>query len=323
MPRRAESSADSRLRASLADQGLFVSRYQLERWRQVGLMPRPRVVRVGFGGSRVEDHPEDVFGVAEILARESRRGRPWQQAAVEIFEYGFPLSESCLRECSMHIVEGVQARLRAYWDEASAMVPITSDDADDNAHVIAERAVMIMRERRVMRPLLKFIRCYIDTSLPNSSKRERQEAFHAALIYRMLDIARPGSLTEDERYLAITGQDSGELADVTPVAPSDIAVVARSLTLREANAIRNVLTAAWQAGMAEANPQTALLEDVLIEIAALRLNEESQSLDQPLPYRVIKELDQRAAQLLHNLEDGLVPGQLSFDDVEGEVRELF
>lgn len=323
MPRRAESSADSRLRASLADQGLFVSRYQLERWRQVGLMPRPRVVRVGFGGSRVEDHPEDVFGVAEVLARESRRGRPWQQVAVEIFEYGFPLSESCLRECCMHIVEGVQARLRAYWDEASAMVPITSDDADDNAHVIAERAVMIMRERRVMRPLLKFIRSYIDRSLPNSSKRERQEAFHASLIYRMLDIARPGSLTEDERYLAITGQDSGELADVTPIAPSDIAVVARSLTLREANAMRNVLTAAWQAGMAEANPQTALLEDVLIEIAALRLNEESQSLDHPLPYRVIREMDQRAAQLLHNLEDGLVPGQLSFDDVEEEVREPF
>lgn len=322
MPRRAESSADSRLRAALADQGLLVSRYQLERWRQLGLMPRPKVVRVGFGGSRVEEHSAEVFTVAEILARESRRGRPWQQVALRIFESGLPLSESCLRECCRHVVDGVQARLRSYWDEAAAMVPITSDDADDNAHVIAERAVLIMRERRAMRPLVGLIRRSIDGLLPNGNRRERQQALHAALVYRMLDIARPGSLTEEERYLAITGQESGEVAGVTPIAPSDIAVVARTLTLREAHAMRDWLTAAWETGEFQVNPEAGLLEHVLIEIAALRLAEDSQPLDQPLPYWIIKEMNQRTVQLLSDLDDGFVPGQLSLDDVEGNEDDL-
>ena len=60
MPRYAEVEADVALRAALADEGLHISRYQLERWRRIGLLPRARVVRDGFGGSRVEFHGDEV-----------------------------------------------------------------------------------------------------------------------------------------------------------------------------------------------------------------------------------------------------------------------
>ena len=230
-----------------------------------------------------------------------------------MFGYGFPLGERGLRECAVYIVQGIHRRLLGYWEEAVAMAPLTGDDPDDQAHQIAEIAVTLMRERRATRPLVSFIRRDMQRITPFGDRREREHALQTALIYRVMDIARPGSLSDEERMLAITGQESGDARGLVPMPPSDIAQVARTLTLREASALRSLLVAQWETGVVEARPDTTVLEDVLYAVTELRLDEDSAHLDRPLPLELIRLLNAEAEELLRQLDDGYIPGQLSFD----------
>jgi hypothetical protein len=313
VPRHEESEADAAMRAAVADVGLMVSRYQLERWRQLGLLPRARIRRATFGGSRALAHDGEAIDAAVFLASQSRRGRPWQLVGVDMFDRGYPLGENCLRACARYLVDRLQSRLRGYWEEASAIVPLTSDDPDDQAHRIAERAVAIMRERRVNRALIAFIRRDIERLLPAASPGERANALQAALVWRVLDIARPGTLSTEERMLAVTGQESGDVSDVVPLPPSDIARVAETLTLREATALRARLAAAWDTGELEPRPDTTVLEDVLLELTHLRTVQGRDHLARALPLEFVEEINADTRAALSAIDDGLVRGQLALD----------
>ena len=122
MVRSSPSAADGRLIALLAEEDAVVSPAQLERWRQRGLLPRSRVLRRGWGGSEVADHPQAVLEAAYVLAQVAGRGRSWQYGGVILFERGFMLTTPCLRACATWVAESLRRRLSRAWEEASAEI---------------------------------------------------------------------------------------------------------------------------------------------------------------------------------------------------------
>jgi hypothetical protein len=312
MPRKSESPADADLRSTLAEEGFSLSRYQLERWRHLGVLPRATLAREQFGGCTVLPHGQETVEAARLLAEFSQRGRPWQVGGVALFSSGFTLSQSCLQSCSTWLIDRVQRRLRSYWEEAAALATLDHDEPDDRMHEIAEIAVSIMTRQRAMRPVMRMIRHEVYAQVPRGTLQERREALHTALIYRVLDVARPGSLTKDEEYLAITGQDSPDL-NITPMTPSDIARVAATLTVREAEIARVWLGAAWNANVLPMRQDTSVLEDVLLMVAELRLTADEHDPDLPLSHETLTDLAEHADELDRDYADGLIPGQLELE----------
>lgn len=301
------------MRAMLADEDLTVSRYQLERWRRLGLMPRPTVVRSRFGGSAVLPHDEAARDAARVLAEISTRGRPWQYGGVLLFGDGLPLSETCLRNCGTWIIDRVQRRLRSYWAEATLMASPVHEDPQDEWHEIAEIAVRIAQGRRVMRPVMRAIRNDVYGYVPRGTLAERRDALSAALIYRFMDVAAPGSLTKEEEFLAITGQEATDTRGITPLTPSDIASCAATLTVGEAYVARDWLVAAWNIDVMAMRTDTFVLEDVLLMITDLRLTTGEKHHGARVGQELLDDLAEEAEEMYEEYVDGRIPGQQEFD----------
>jgi hypothetical protein len=94
------SAADKELLELLAARGVKVSGSGLERWRHVGLVPRPRHVHLGRRGSRAEyERPlEEVADHVAAVAARSRRGRSAALTAVAVTADGYVVDGELLRE---------------------------------------------------------------------------------------------------------------------------------------------------------------------------------------------------------------------------------
>lgn len=313
MTRSKESAADERLRAQLADEGMPISRYQLERWRARGLLARPMVVRTRFGGSEVADHGEETLDAARVLAEISSQGRAWQWCGVFLFDEGYSLSPVCLQACATWFVERVQSKVRSYWEEAGRLSPLRIEDGEERRLDQAEIAVALLKDAPRMRPLVRSIRLAVEQQLPQGSAQERREALHTALTYRVLDMGDPGTLTKDEEYLAITGRDLSSNPSITPLTPSDIAFVARTITPAEAEIGRAWLNAAWNADLIPRPEVFFILENVLVLVAEFRRSEEGQGIELPIPSSFLDELGQDAREMDEEYQAGRIPGQLELD----------
>ena len=81
------NEVDAEMLAFTRSNGFDVSRYQLERWRQQGMLPRSRVIK--GGQLAFPDMPPDDLGLLLILLAEaSTRGRPWQLVGTYILWAG-------------------------------------------------------------------------------------------------------------------------------------------------------------------------------------------------------------------------------------------
>src|SRR5689334_21521892 len=69
MPRGSTSRADRLIIATLADQGVRVTSYQLERWRRLGLIPRNKRHGLGRGRGSVAEIAPDTISAVETVAR--------------------------------------------------------------------------------------------------------------------------------------------------------------------------------------------------------------------------------------------------------------
>lgn len=109
MPRGTVSGATAALIAAVAEQGVTVSAYQIERWRTAGDLPRP--VRHGQGRGRgVYSEPPDEQTVqrAMMLARVSRRGsRRMGSHPIERLALGQPIEEEVARRCIDETLAGI------------------------------------------------------------------------------------------------------------------------------------------------------------------------------------------------------------------------
>lgn len=100
MTRTGPSVTDRALLEVLAARGVVVSASQLERWRHAGLVPRPRQVHLGRGGSRAQfDQPlEEVAEHVAAVAARSRRGQSAALTAVAVTADGYVVNGDLLRE---------------------------------------------------------------------------------------------------------------------------------------------------------------------------------------------------------------------------------
>ncbi|MDP3713779.1 MAG: hypothetical protein Q8R60_14990 [Mycobacteriales bacterium] len=98
MPKTPPSRADLELIAKLAEDDIRVSRGQLDRWRQRGLLPRSEVKRLGAFGSRAQ-HDERTVTIAGVLGSCARRGVPWKELGLVLLLIGEPPAPAVLREC--------------------------------------------------------------------------------------------------------------------------------------------------------------------------------------------------------------------------------
>lgn len=106
MPRGEPSRADTELIQALADQGLTVSHYQLERWRATGQLPRNRRRALGRGKGSVSELDSHAVRQAATLARATRRGRQLPGGHVlDRFIAGKPVTEAAVRAAYLDRLE--------------------------------------------------------------------------------------------------------------------------------------------------------------------------------------------------------------------------
>lgn len=144
MPRTPPSGADAELIQALAERGVQVSAYQLERWRAAGHLPRHPRRSLGRGrGTRSYLLPATV-NQAEALARASQQGRaPQSVVAGALFQGLRADSPSALRAVIIGHLQQTAAESGVDIERS----PVESDLSDEAWDAKAE-AALEMAERR-------------------------------------------------------------------------------------------------------------------------------------------------------------------------------
>jgi hypothetical protein len=110
--RSAISGADAALIAALADRGLAVSPYQLERWRTAGLVPRNHRRSLGRGKGSTSQLDDAAVDRAAALAERARQGRAMLGChIIERFAGGQELEEARVRAAFRTVVDRVSRKL--------------------------------------------------------------------------------------------------------------------------------------------------------------------------------------------------------------------
>lgn len=277
--RSAPSDADLDLIARLAAEDVSVTPTQLERWRTRGLLPRARVVRDGFGGSRVLPHEEDVLEAAALLGQVSRRRRPWQYGALELFDSGFSLSPEALRAAALFLVELQLRPMRRAWARAEREAA-PSDEPDEELAEIGERAAAFLP-----RTVWKLVREEVALAHPHAKLAEVREFLDRAMTWRLVDLNVPGRMNDRQRNLARHGSPEPMPVLGGPgvfALPSERLVVAKTLSWAEADTYRE-----FGYLRLEENPELAAVGGPFVVmswiVTAERRNAQPDELDLPLP----------------------------------------
>jgi len=139
MSRSPASLADQVLIAEVAARGVAISATKLERWRSVGLMPKPVVDRLGARGTSTTYLPEAVE-IAAAIGRLSRRGLPFRTVAVSLFFEGYPVPDELLTAGVRTFVHGFAADFATIRTQ-SRPDPAGVGDVLADAEMMASRAV--------------------------------------------------------------------------------------------------------------------------------------------------------------------------------------
>ena len=273
------SDADLELIAHLAAEAdISVSPTQLERWRTRGLLPRARVVRDGFGGTRVLTHNDEVLEAAALLGQVSRRSSPWQYCALVLFDEGFSLSPEALRETATFLIQLQLKPMRKAWARAEREAS-PSDDPDEELAEIGERAAALLP-----RTVWKFVRDEVALAHSHATASEVREYLDRAMTWRLVDLNVPGRMTDAQRNLARHGIEEPMPVlggpGVFPL-PSERLAVAKTLSWAEADTYREFAYLRL-----EDNPDLAALGGPFVlmtwYVAAERRNAQPDALDVPL-----------------------------------------
>ena len=112
MTRSAPSRADVALIDALADRGLDVSPYQLERWRTAGLLPRNNRRPLGRGKGSTSELDDVAVELAARLAEYARQGRAMPGShIIECFAKGQRLEEDRIREAFHALLDRISRKL--------------------------------------------------------------------------------------------------------------------------------------------------------------------------------------------------------------------
>jgi hypothetical protein len=132
--------------AELADADIQVTRYQLERWRQHGLLPRPMVSHYATGAQT--ELPSDSLSMARILAGYSTRGRDWQASVIYLYECGFVASESALRAAAAWKIRKTDQAIERITRELKRQTDTDELEAVENLMATIKRRKSARTDRR-------------------------------------------------------------------------------------------------------------------------------------------------------------------------------
>lgn len=175
--------ADIDLIEELGRRNAHVTRFQLERWRQRGLLPRALVSHHATGSST--ELTADSVDTAEVLAAFSGRGRPWQLSVVWLYQFGLVPSEQALRETAAWMMARTERTLARTLSEI-AIAPA----ADELAAV--EALVSSRARRKAARPLRRSLLEVIRSRHPHMSQRELRQRADAAELWSTYFLLHPG-----------------------------------------------------------------------------------------------------------------------------------
>ena len=110
---RIPSATDARLIAAGSIDGVRITCRQLERWRQLGAIPRPRRRSLGRGiGTATSYEPYEITYIVEF-ARRARRHLHWFRVVLWIYIDGGLVPEACLRGAYRALFEGLESLFAA------------------------------------------------------------------------------------------------------------------------------------------------------------------------------------------------------------------
>jgi len=177
MPRGPQSEADRRLIDALAEDGLVVSAYQLERWRHLGLLPRTTRRGLGRGRGSTSSYPEGTVELAVAVAAGMRRGRPARQVALSLFAESKAVPEPAVRAALEHEIDRL-ARRRP---------PAETDQEVTQAFGAAYRRARRLSSQEPILPLAAGLNPFQQTPASQASHRQRARALRKSV--ELADVA--------------------------------------------------------------------------------------------------------------------------------------
>lgn len=276
MPRGQISQPDRELIDQLAQRDLSVTRYQLERWRSKGLLPRVC-------------EADEMLDVAQILAETSTRGRDWQACVFEVVQSGYLPSEAAMREAAVWLV----ANRRQGRAKVLAIIANRPELADADPLDQVEGLLSMIASKRERRYIRHTIKEKIRSRYPHMNQRQLKERTDTAEVWHMYYTLWP-DVDEDPEFLALAdGFANLEEATQYGWEPSfhidldDVAEIADCLTYAEMDALMTVY------GMLIQEPGSefllngaAVFEHLLMDVVLFRRNH-ADSLKTPVSRAVI------------------------------------
>lgn len=234
MPRTPPSAADQDLIHALGVHGIKVTPFQLERWRQHGLLPRPTVMRQGQTGSTVVEHGEATRYAAALLGRYARRGSPWQDLVDVLILNRCTVAQESLQKATEWVVRKPGRRLARLWSEAVQGLPADFRLDRDRLLQVADLVVELADRDRGMRRELALVTREITAANYIQNPDDIARAARVALGLRIA-LLGGAQLPRQFHALARYGIDFPPLHEAIQFAlPYEKAAAARSMTHAEA-----------------------------------------------------------------------------------------
>ena len=104
----ARSRSDAELARLVSEGGIDVSPWQVERWRQHGLIPSAARSYPGRARGSAAVYAPEAVEQGRVVAQLVRRRRPLGDVAVALFTRGYPVSEHVLKDAYLEWLERIQ-----------------------------------------------------------------------------------------------------------------------------------------------------------------------------------------------------------------------
>ena len=273
MTRAKPSAADLKLMDALDQEEIKITPFQLERWRQHGLLPRPTVIRQRRAGSTVLEHSDMTYRAAAILGLNARRGSAWQDLVDVLILNGCTVAQENLREAAEWVVLKPRRRMARRWAEAVQGLPADFSLDRDRLLQMADLVVELGDDDREVASELALVAREIRSAnyLHDPDNIDRAARVALGLRFALLGGAQ---LPRDLHVLARYGIDSAPLHEAIQFAlPYEKAAAARTLTHAETQ----ILVEFWL-GLDEFDALTTqdrdrhFLEVLATNVALRRLN---------------------------------------------------
>jgi hypothetical protein len=139
----------------LEKRGVFVSPYQLERWRLAGYLPKPVRRWLGRGAGSTSRYPDEAVPMAVVLACRTGQGRSTKAAVLELFMEAFPCQEKAVRAALLWVLDRAERERKRIRTQGTAA--ITKAVGRSRASVTAYHPLLVtfnpekQQPRRVLR----------------------------------------------------------------------------------------------------------------------------------------------------------------------------